>query len=134
MTKFETEITVQPRDIDINGHVHHSVYLDYLLTARYDQMERCYHMSMDEFRKMGFSWVARRYDIEFRTGILLGDTAVVRTWIKAIGKATVDVAFQIESRRRKKPAAQGLARFVLVDIRTGKPVKIPRNVLDKYSV
>ncbi len=46
--KFKTEIMVQPRDIDINGHVHHSVYLDYLLAARYDQMQRCYKMSTNE--------------------------------------------------------------------------------------
>ena len=49
MTKFETEIAVQPRDVDVNGHVHHSIYLDYLLAARYDQMERCYGISMEDF-------------------------------------------------------------------------------------
>jgi len=38
-TKFETELTVLPRDIDVNGHVHHSVYLDYLLAARFDHAD-----------------------------------------------------------------------------------------------
>ncbi len=50
-TKFDTEITVRPNEIDINRHVHQSVYLDYILFARYDQMKRCYKMSMEEFFK-----------------------------------------------------------------------------------
>ena len=134
MTKFETEIKVQPRDVDINGHVHHSIYLDYLLTARYDQMNRCYKMSLEEFMKMGFAWVARRYDIEFRASITIGDTALVRTWVKSIGRASVEVAFQIESIKKETIAAHGLARYVLIDFRTGKPVRIPKNIIEKYSI
>jgi len=134
MTKFETEIAVQPRDVDINGHVHHSIYLDYLLTARFDQMKRCYKMSMEDFMQMGFTWIARRYDIEFRTGITLGDTALIRTWVKTIGKVTVDISFQIESQKKDTMAAHGAARYVLIDFRTGKPVPIPKNVIEKYSI
>lgn len=32
-TKFDTEIIVRPSEIDINRHVHQSVYLDYVLFA-----------------------------------------------------------------------------------------------------
>ncbi len=132
--KFESVIKVQPRDIDINGHVHHSIYLDYLLAARYDQMERCYKMSMEDFLDLGLTWFARRYTIEFRSGIELNDSAVVRTWIEKIGKVTVDVAFEVESEETKKMAAQGTACFVLIDIAGGKPTRIPEEVRRKYSV
>ena len=132
--RFETEIPVQPRDVDVNGHVHHSVYLDYLLTARFDQMARCYKMSMEDFLKMGFTWIARNYQIEYRSDLKMGDTAVVRTWIAKLGKVSVDVAFQIESRVKAKVAARGLARYVLIDVRTQKPIPIPKNVLEKYSI
>ena len=47
--RFDTEMMVRPDDIDMNNHVHNSKYLDYVLFARYDQMGRCYGMSMDEF-------------------------------------------------------------------------------------
>ena len=39
---FETIVPVRPDDIDMNQHVHNSKYLDYVLAARLDQMERCY--------------------------------------------------------------------------------------------
>ena len=45
-SKFTTEMQVRPDDIDMNRHVHSSRYLDYVFAARFDQMERCYKMSM----------------------------------------------------------------------------------------
>ncbi|MEM7013763.1 MAG: acyl-CoA thioesterase, partial [Verrucomicrobiota bacterium] len=30
---FESELAVRPDDIDLNGHVHNSKYLDYVLAA-----------------------------------------------------------------------------------------------------
>ena len=56
---FESELQVRPDDIDMNGHVHNSKYLDYVLAARFDQMERCYKMSMGEFLERGLSWYVR---------------------------------------------------------------------------
>lgn len=134
MQKFETEITVQPRDIDINGHVHHSIYLDYLLAARFDQMKRCYKVSMDDFLAMGFTWFARTYTIEYRSPIAFGDSALVRTWIEDVGKVTVDVAFEIESGNTGDLAAQGKARYVLIDSGSGRPAKIPADIIEKYSI
>ena len=54
-TKFDSEIIVRPSEIDLNRHVHQSVYLDYVLFARWDQMKRCYKMSMAEFFKRGLA-------------------------------------------------------------------------------
>jgi len=46
-SKFDTEIAVRSNEIDINRHVHQSVYFDYVLFARWDQMSRCYKMPME---------------------------------------------------------------------------------------
>jgi len=53
-TKFETSLQVRPDDMDMNQHVHASRYLDYVLAARYDQMERCYQMTVleDDFQRL----------------------------------------------------------------------------------
>ena len=61
---FRTLIPVRPDDIDMNRHVHNSKYSDYVLAARYDQMERCYGMSMGAFLERGLSWVVRASYIE----------------------------------------------------------------------
>ena len=133
-TVFETELPILPRDIDVNGHVHHTVYLDFLLAARYDQMARCYRMSMEEFLERGYTWFVRKYEIEYRTGLVLGDTAVVRTWVEDVGRMSVDVGFEIASKESGRTAAKGLARYVMLDVAKGRPARIPRDIIEKYSV
>ena len=38
-SKFETELTVRPDDIDLYQHVHSTRYLDYVLAARFDMFD-----------------------------------------------------------------------------------------------
>ena len=133
-TKFETEIIVRPSDIDINRHVHQSVYLDYVLFARYDQMKRCYKMSMEKFFKMGYSWATKSTHIEFHKPVFLGETVIVRTWIEEIGKKSLKVCFQILKKETEEMAAQGFAVFVLVNALSGKSEVIPQEVIKKYSI
>ena len=78
-TKFKTELEVRPTDIDMFQHVHNSHYLDYVLAARYEQMERCYGMSMAEFMERGYGWVVRTAHVEFKRPLGLGDKFLART-------------------------------------------------------
>src|SRR5438034_11803255 len=94
-TKFETELQVRPNDIDMNQHVHGSRYFDYVLAARYDQMARCYKMSMEEFIQAGFGWVVTTAHVEYKRLLLLGEQIVVRTWVEEILRTGVKVNFEI---------------------------------------
>jgi YbgC/YbaW family acyl-CoA thioester hydrolase len=131
--KFETEMTVRPSEIDYNGHVHQSVYLDYLLFARVDQMRRCYKMPIEEFFKRGLSWATKSLSIEYKKPLYLSEPFVVRTWVSAIGKKSVKVGFQI-FKKSTEIIATGDSTYVLVDTRTGKPVAIPEDIKQKYSI
>jgi YbgC/YbaW family acyl-CoA thioester hydrolase len=133
-TKFDTEITVRPNEIDVNRHVHQSVYLDYILFARYDQMKRCYKMSMEEFFKMGYSWTTKAVNLEFHKPITLGETIIVRTWVEEIGKKSVKVAFQILKKATEEIATEGWGVYVLTSAKTGKPEVIPEKIIKKYAI
>src|SRR3954466_7520904 len=107
LTKFETELQVRPDDIDMNQHVHGSRYFDYVLAARYDQMERCYRMSMDEFIKAGFGWVARVAHIEYKRELTMGERFIVRTWVTELLDAEVRVEFEILKAANRKLCSNG---------------------------
>ena len=63
---YESEMRVRPDDIDMFNHVHSSKYMDYVMAARYDQMERCYGMSMEMFLERGFGWLVRGVHMDFK--------------------------------------------------------------------
>lgn len=131
---FETEITVRPDDIDMNNHVHYSRYLDYLLMARYDQMKKDYKVSMEEFVERGYSWVASEVNIQYKRPILLNDSITVRTQVKNFHGAQVVISFWIVKGERKKIAAQGEVGYTMVSIKSGRPTRIPDEIVEKYQV
>ncbi|XHR26820.1 MAG: acyl-CoA thioesterase [Chthoniobacteraceae bacterium] len=133
-SRFETELPVRPDDIDMNQHVHNSRYFDYVLAARYDQMARCYQLSMDEFLKAGFGWVVRTATIDYKRPLLMGDTALVATWVNVMHTDGVTVSFEIRKKANDKLCCDGKFRYTMVDIQTGRGAKIPQWIAEKYSI
>lgn len=131
---FESRVEVRPDDIDMNQHVHNSKYFDYVLTARYDQMERCYGMSMETFLERGFSWFVRASYIEHRRPLHIGDAALVRTCIKEIKSRSVKVSFEILKESDGKVVAKGWLDYTMVSVASGRPQLIPEDIAAAYSV
>jgi acyl-CoA thioester hydrolase/thioesterase-3 len=133
-TRFETELTVRPDDIDMNRHVHASRYQDYVLAARFDQMARCYGMSMAEFEKAGLGWFVKTAHVQYKRALNLGDTFVVRTWVEAIERTEVRVCFEILRQGNGKLCCDGWFEYTMVNTRTGRAEPIPDWIADKYAV
>jgi acyl-CoA thioester hydrolase/thioesterase-3 len=134
--KFETEMSVRPDDIDLYQHVHSTRYLDYVLAARFDQMERCYGMSMREFSARGLGWYMTSATIHYRRPLGWGDRFVVRTWIERFAEngQGLRVQFEIEKLSGKKRVCDGHSDYTLVSLATGRGVPIPGDVMDKYAI
>lgn len=132
-TRFETELIVRPDDIDMNNHVHHSKYLDYVLAARYDQMGRCYGMAMEDFFQRGVTWFQKVWYIEYKREITLKDRVIIRTWIDSFEKADVRVGFQILKGTPLKVAAEGYFVSTMINLQTSKVISIPQWAVDHYE-
>ncbi len=133
-TIFESQLQVRPDDIDMNGHVHNSKYLDYVLAARYDQMERCYKMSMQDFLDRGFSWFVKAAFIEHKRPLFLGDSILIRTQIGEMQRRGVRVNYEILRQSDEKLSAEGYCDYWMVDRKSGQPVVIPQDIIDKYGI
>jgi acyl-CoA thioester hydrolase/thioesterase-3 len=133
-TRFTTELSVRPDDIDMFQHVHGSRYLDYVLAARFDQMERCYGMSMAEFLRQGLAWFQRSAHIEFKRPLRLADAFEVITWIESMDTDTVRVDFEIRRADNRKICADGHCHYTLVNVATGRAEVIPEVVARHYAI
>jgi acyl-CoA thioester hydrolase/thioesterase-3 len=131
---FTSEIIVRPDDIDMNNHVHFSKYLDFVLAARYEQMERDYKISMEEFLEMRLNWVATSMQINYKRALKLGDIVLIKTQVESFNGAQVTVNYWLHNKKSNKLAADGNGVFTLLNIDNGRPTRIPQKILDKYSI
>lgn len=130
---FETEHRVRPDDIDMFQHVHNSKYFDYVMAARYEQMDVNYGMSMEKFMERGYGWVVRTAFIEYKRALMLGDHFLVKTGIESIDERGCRVHFVISNKATKKICCDGWLDFSLIDIKTNKAAKLPQDIIDHYQ-
>ena len=133
-TRFETELQVRPDDIDMNQHVHASRYQDYVLAARYDQMARCYGMSMEQFAEAGLGWYVKTAHVDYKRALKLGESFLVRTWVDGIDGAEVLVQFQILRKTNGKLCAEGFFEYTLINLKSGRAETIPDGIIAKYAI
>ena len=133
-SKFTTLHKVRPDDIDMFNHVHNSVYLDYVLAARYEQMEIHYGMSMEKFLELGYGWVVKTVQIDYKRPLGLGNKFSVQTGIISINKKGCKVEFEIKNTDTKKTSADGWFDFVMIDLKTGRGVDVDQEMIEKYSI
>jgi YbgC/YbaW family acyl-CoA thioester hydrolase len=131
---YETELRVRPDDIDMYNHVHNSKYFDYVLAARYDQMERCYGMAMEKFIERGFGWLVRSVYMNYKRPLKMSDYFLVRTGIESIEERTCRVNFEIIGKETGKVSCDGWFDFVMIDLATNKAVIIPQDIIEHYSL
>lgn len=133
-SKFETELSVRPDDIDLYQHVHSTRYLDYVLAARFEQMERCYGMSMQAFATRGLGWFMNAATIQFKRPLGWGDRMTVRCWVESMSGSGCRVCFEIDKLPVSKRVCDGHCDYTLVTLANGRATPIPEDVRTRYSI
>ena len=132
--KYESELQVRPDDIDMFSHAHSSRYIDYVLAARYDQMERCYGMGMEEFLKNGFGWVISETHMEFKRPLKMGEFIIVTTQLEHFERHTAKVTFEILKKESRKLSCNGWFLYTMINMQTGRAEALPQWIIDRYSL
>ncbi|WP_129714684.1 thioesterase family protein [Pedobacter sp. SYP-B3415] len=131
---FESELRVRPDDIDMFNHVHNSKYFDYVLAARYEQMEKDYKMPMEHFLESGFGWVVKTAMVNFKRPLILGDVITVRTGIITMNEKGCRVQFEIVNKKTGKVASDGWFDYVMIDINTGRACAVSSDMIAAYAI
>ncbi len=131
---FETEIIVRPDDIDMNNHVHNSKYLDYIQAARFIQMRDNYKVPMEEYHSLGLNWFASAVNIEFKRALKFGDIALVKTQVGEWSGAQVTINVWVYNKATNKIAVEGKMLYTLVSISSGRPTRIPEDIIERHKI
>ena len=133
-SRFTSEIAVRPDDIDMFQHVHNSHYLDYIQAARYDQMVRCYKMSMEEFMIMGYGFVVKRAELNFKRPLVMGDIMLISTQVKNFEGSDVIVEFEIVNKKNDKVSCDGVMLYTMINLKTGRSEKITEEIQNRFLI
>lgn len=133
-SRFTSELRVRPDDIDMFNHVHNSIYFDYVLAARYEQMEKHYGMPMEAFLQQGYGWVVKTAHIDYKRPLILGDHFLVTTGIVSITETGCRVTFEINNKNTGKLCCDGWFDYVMIDLKTSRSTTITEDIIRKYAI
>lgn len=97
-------------------------------------MKKDYKVPMEEFVSRGYSWVASSVHIDYKRGAKLGDKLIVRTQVDSFSGAQVTVNFWMILKETEKVAAEGQSIYTLISNTSGRPMRIPEEITEKYLI
>ena len=127
---FEMTLSVIPADIDEQNHVNNTVYLRWVQEVATAHWEAIASSEAQE----SIGWVVLRHEIDYKTPACLGDDVVLRTWV---GKAT-RLTFERFTEIRRSSDGQLLSSartlWCPVNAHSGRPVRVPAEVREQFSI
>lgn len=131
---YDVHHTVEPDEIDGQGHVHNLRYIAWTLRAA---SRHSAAMGWDAARMMdryGSGWVVRSHDVVYRLAALVGDEIVIRTWIADVARHAATRRSIICRMSDRKVLARVRTRWAMVDLRVRKAVHIPADIAAQIAV
>lgn len=115
---------VEWRDLDAAGHVNNANYMAYCEDAGV-HVAAAFGWTIRRMIEAGFGIVARHYRLEYKQPAMLGDTLEILTYIGEFGRTSAVRHYVITRASDGALLARAQARWVWVDLRTGRPIRIP---------
>jgi acyl-CoA thioester hydrolase len=126
---FEISITVEPEDIDENGHVNNVTYLRWVqdvATAHW----RATAPAADQEKLV---WVVLRHEIDYRHPAFLGQRLTARTWVGSATRVRFDRHTEIVRAGDRTVLAAARTVWCPIDVRTRRPTAVSAEVRASFS-
>ncbi len=128
MKIHQKELTVVASDLDDLHHVNNVRYLDWV-----QQISKEHWLLLTkEVWEQQYFWVVKRHQITYHQPALLGETLQVSTYVPEASGATSKR--KVEIRKQKDVlVAECQTDWVLLDRRSGRPVRIPQQMQEVFQ-
>ncbi len=128
---YNYELKVEENVIDENLHVNNVAYIQWMQDAAIAHSAEL-GLSVYGYLNSGQSWVARSHYIEYLKPAFFNDEIVVQTWVTHIKRTTSNRAYAFFRKSDKTLLATAKTLWVYIDMNTGRPIAIPKELLDRY--
>ena len=127
------ELVVPADAIDTNGHVNNVRYVQWMQEAA------MYHSaqlgwSQDRYAAMDRTWIVRSHSIVYRHSAYINEVLLVFTWVSTFEKIRSLRKFKFYRPADDTVVATAATLFLFCDLVSGRPVSIPQEIQDVYTV
>jgi len=129
---YKTHRQVTWQDLDSMQHINNAVYLSYASECGF-QAVAAFGWSLERMIEAGFAIVVRRCQIQYLLPGLLDEQLEIATWASSVRRSMATRHFTIKRINDGALLAQVHMFSVWVDIKTGKPVRIPQQFLKDFA-
>jgi acyl-CoA thioester hydrolase len=126
---FELSFTVEPGDIDQNGHVNNVVYV------RWTQDIAIAHWraAAPEEDQQKLFWVVLRHEIDYKRPSVLGDVLAARTWVGHAAGLRFERHTEFLNRSSGTLVAKAFTIWCPMDLETRKPKNVSADLRSMFS-
>ena len=130
---YEHRIIVLPSDIDENNHANNQCYLRWMNEAAVAHSS-ANGWTSQRYIDFGASWFARKHTIEYLAPSFEGDQLAVRTGVSDWHHIRSTRTYRFVRMSDDKVVAKAETLWVFVDLSTGRPTRLPKEVTDAFVV
>ena len=132
-TPFVQPRIVEANDIDAFGHVNNVRYIDWAMDAAWAHTNAL-GLSFADYERLGIGCVVWRHEFDYLASAREGEHVEIATWI-AQNDRRVRLVRAFEMRRPADDIVlfRGRTVFVSVDMKTGKPARMPNEFIAGYA-
>ena len=130
--KFTTRRRVAWEHIDSAQHVNNAMYLVFIEECGM-QVIAAHKWPVQRMLAEGFAILIRRHQIQYAAPALLDDELTVSTWVSSVKRSTAIRHYEICRAADNQRIATIHSLGVWVDLKSGKPIRIPNQLLADFS-
>lgn len=121
---FQLPLQVGESDVDRQGHVSNVRVVGWFSRAAFAHSEALGY-DLDAYRRLGGWFVVRRHEIDYHQPARAGDELLLHTWPTTMARATAERRYLLLRVADSAPVARGLTVWAYVNVKTGRPMRIP---------
>jgi acyl-CoA thioester hydrolase len=129
---FRLDLAVADEDIDDLGHASNIAFVRWIQRVAIAHSEAV-GLGLETYRRLGGVFVVARHEIDYLRPALRGDVLQARTWISSVMAAKVQRATELVRAADGEPVARSLTWWGWVEMASGRPRRIPPEVLVAFE-
>lgn len=130
---FVESVEVEAGHLDQFGHTNNVQYLRWLEQVAWNHSISL-GLDFEAYQQQGTGCVARRHELDYLAATFQGDKLLLGTWVQENdGRLSMWRAYQIIRVKDQKTVLRGRTHWVSVDMRSGRPKRMPAAYVAAYQ-